>query len=145
MRVTKAEAPVVPNSARMLAWSRECGGCKSGDASAIPIRRVPDLSTPAPGSVQRDYCGGTAMPRHRSHTKTKTKNNRRARKDPLVGLPPLNLNAAGIDVGATQHYVAIPEGRSEVSVRQFRSFTNDLYRLADWLIECGIETVVMEA
>ena len=26
-----------------------------------------------------------------------------------------------------------------------RSFTNDLYRLADWLIECGIETVVMEA
>ena len=85
------------------------------------------------------------MPSHRSQTKTKTKKNRRARKDPLVGLPPLNLNAAGIDVGATQHYVAIPEGRSEVNVRQFRSFTNDLYRLADWLIECGIETVVMEA
>lgn len=85
------------------------------------------------------------MPSRRSQIKSKTQKNRRRRKDPLVGLPPLNLNAAGIDVGATQHYVAIPEGRAEVSVRQFRSFTNDLYRLADWLIECGIETVVMEA
>jgi transposase len=30
-------------------------------------------------------------------------------------------------------------------VREFESFTEDLTRLADWLAECGIDTVVMES
>jgi transposase len=57
----------------------------------------------------------------------------------------LNLNAAGIDIGSQQHYVAVPEGRDEVSVRSFASFTPDLYKLAAWLKKCGIETVAMES
>ena len=61
------------------------------------------------------------------------------------GLSQLNLNAAGIDVGATSHFVAVPADRSEQPVQEFEAFTADLYRLADWLEECGIETVVMES
>lgn len=57
----------------------------------------------------------------------------------------VNLNAAGIDVGATQHYVAVPEGRDDVTVRCFGTFTTDLHALADWLQQCGIETVAMES
>ncbi|MDQ5852145.1 MAG: IS110 family transposase [Chloroflexota bacterium] len=60
-------------------------------------------------------------------------------------LPHLNLNAAGIDIGATSHFVAVPEGRDVVSVREFATFTADLHKLADWLEQCGVDTVVMES
>ncbi len=60
-------------------------------------------------------------------------------------LPHLNLNAAAIDIGATSHYVAVPPGRDTVSVREFATFTTDLHRLADWLEQCGVDTVVMES
>ena len=62
-----------------------------------------------------------------------------------AGLAQLNLNAAGIDVGATSHFVAVPADRTEQPVREFEAFTADLYRLAEWLAECGVETVVMES
>ncbi len=45
-------------------------------------------------------------------------------------------------MGATSHYVAAD---SEQPVREFEAFTTDLYRLADWLTECDVETVVMES
>ena len=62
-----------------------------------------------------------------------------------AGLSQLNLNAAGIDVGATSHFVAVPADRAEQPVQEFEAFTADLYRLADWLAQCGVETVVMES
>ena len=37
-----------------------------------------------------------------------------------------------------------PTGRNS-RCREFEAFTADLYRLADWLTECGVETVVMES
>ena len=60
-------------------------------------------------------------------------------------LSQLNLNSAGIDVGATSHFVAVPSDRSEQPVQGFEAFTADLYRLADWLTECGVATVAMES
>jgi hypothetical protein len=59
----------------------------------------------------------------------------------------VNLNAAGVDVGAGSHYVAVPDGRDPegCDVREFRAFTADLYALADWLTRCDIETVAMES
>ena len=60
-------------------------------------------------------------------------------------LSQVNLNAAGIDVGATSHFVAVSADRAEPPVQGFAAFTADLYRLADWLAECGVETVVMES
>lgn len=60
-------------------------------------------------------------------------------------LEQVHWHAAGIDVGATQHYVAVPEDRDAEPVRCFEAFTADLHRLADWLKTCGIDTVVMES
>jgi hypothetical protein len=57
----------------------------------------------------------------------------------------VNLHAAGIDIGATAHFVAVPPGSDPQPVRQFGAFTADLHRLADWLTACGVETVVMES
>jgi len=57
----------------------------------------------------------------------------------------LNPNAAGIDVGASEHYVAVPAERDEQPVRCFGAFTEDLQRLAQWLRQCGVRTVAMES
>jgi len=57
----------------------------------------------------------------------------------------INYNAAGIDAGAEEHYVAVPEDRVTPSVRKFRTTTADLYSLADWLVAAGVDTVAVEA
>ena len=75
----------------------------------------------------------------------KRKRKNRPRRDWEEGLPELNRNAAGIDVGNAEHYVAVPAGRDPEPVQSFGSFTPDLHRMAQWLKACGIETVVMQA
>jgi transposase len=57
----------------------------------------------------------------------------------------INPNAAGIDVGSKEHYVAVPEGRDEQSVRTFACFTPDLHKMARWLKACNVESVAMES
>ena len=57
----------------------------------------------------------------------------------------VNPNAAGIDIGSEVHYVAVPPDRDPQPVRSFKCFTADLNALANWLDECGIETVAMES
>ncbi len=54
-------------------------------------------------------------------------------------------NAAGIDIGSTSHFVAVPPDRDDTPVREFPSFTVDLNALADWLKACGVNTVAMES
>jgi len=49
----------------------------------------------------------------------------------------LEPDAAGIDIGAQEIYVAVPPDRDEQTTRVFRSFTYDLQALADWLHACG--------
>jgi transposase len=58
----------------------------------------------------------------------------------------VNHHAAGVDAGAAEHYVAVPEESTDgPSVKKFPTNTFGLYRLADWLAECGIKTVAVEA
>lgn len=57
----------------------------------------------------------------------------------------INPDAAGIDIGSASHFVAVPSKRDKEAVREFKSFTSDLYALADWLKKCGIKTVAMES
>ena len=104
-----------------------------GDAPvrAIPFHRLFDVGDSLRRHVYAAIVEGM-MSRHQNSAK------------PAV-LSQLNLNSAGIDVGATSHYVAVPADRSEQPVQEFEAFTADLYRLADWLTECGVETVVMES
>ena len=40
-------------------------------------------------------------------------------------------DAAGIDCGEKSHFVAVPSDRDPQPVREFRTFTSELYRLAD--------------
>ena len=60
-------------------------------------------------------------------------------------LPVMRPDAAGIDIGATEIFVAVPADRVAENVRSFPTFTQDLYLLADWLEQCGIKTVAMES
>ena len=57
----------------------------------------------------------------------------------------VNPHAAGIDVGAQFHVVAVGPECTPEPVRSFRSFTTDLHELARWLRELKVTTVVMES
>ena len=82
-------------------------------------------------------------------------NSRRGRKknhpaklkpqDWTLGLEVVHPKAAGIDVGNEEHYVAIPPSLDAEPVRRFDCFTEDLESLADWLVERGITTAVMQS
>lgn len=60
-------------------------------------------------------------------------------------LEKVHLNAAGIDIGSTAHWVAVPADRDARPVRKFSSLTHDLHRLAVWLESRGVDTVAMES
>src|SRR5262249_44015008 len=74
-------------------------------------------------------------------------------------LEPLHVthaHAAGIDVHAAVHWVAVPPGDAPppapdhpthlpAHVRSFGACTADLVQLADWLAQCGVKTVAMES
>lgn len=62
-----------------------------------------------------------------------------------TGLPIINEFAAGIDIGSRFHVVAVGPDLCDEPVRTFQAFTSDLLRMADWLIEVGIQTVAMES
>lgn len=74
-------------------------------------------------------------------SKRKIENNKQA---PLRAIHP---HAAGIDVGAESHYVAVPAGSVPAgqNVRKFEAFTCDLHALSHWLKSCGVTTVAMES
>src|SRR5689334_19828045 len=54
-------------------------------------------------------------------------------------------NAAGLDIGASEIWGCVPPDREGQTVRAFGTFTPDLHRLADWLVQCGVDTVAMES
>ncbi len=63
----------------------------------------------------------------------------------LADRPCLEPNAAGIDIGAREIFVAVPPDRDESPVRVFDTFTEDLQAMAQWLKASGITTVAMES
>jgi transposase len=78
--------------------------------------------------------------------KTKAKPRPRAQPDakrrPLL---PVHPRAAGLDVGAMFHVVAVPPDCDPQPVRSFNSFTGDLHALADWLKSIDVTTIAMES
>jgi transposase len=69
---------------------------------------------------------------------------KRRRRTPSL-LERIRPDAAGIDCGERSHFVAVAVERDPQPVREFRTFTAELCRLADWLIQCRIKTVAMES
>jgi transposase len=61
------------------------------------------------------------------------------------GLDVVHPNAAGIDVGNSEHYVAIAPDKSAEPVRRFGCFTPELRDLAEFLKAHGIVSVVMQS
>lgn len=66
-------------------------------------------------------------------------------KSKATSISIVNPNSAGIDIGGSSHFVAVPEGRSKESVREFECFTCEINSMSRWLKECNIDTVVMES
>ena len=54
-------------------------------------------------------------------------------------------NAAGIDVGGSEHWVAVSPERDPEPVRAFGCFTADLRAMAQWLIEKGVRSVALQS
>jgi transposase len=61
-------------------------------------------------------------------------------RDEEIALP----NAAGIDVGASSHWVAVSRHAADDPVREFGAMTDDLNAMADWLLACAVDTVALE-
>src|SRR5450631_4127981 len=75
----------------------------------------------------------------------KDKRGRKRKGMCLEDRPILEPNAAGIDIGAREIFVAVPPDRDEQPVRVFSTFTEDLEKMAEWLVSCGVTTVAMES
>lgn len=75
----------------------------------------------------------------------KRKKDKKLQVTNLDNLEQINLNAAGLDIGAAEIWACVPADRDEQSVRCFDTFTVDLHALANWLEACGVETVAMES
>jgi transposase len=77
--------------------------------------------------------------------KKKARSRRAKRSKTNQSQPTVRPHAAGIDVGATELYVAVPADSDPEPVRTFATFTEDLHALADWLVRCRVETVALES
>ena len=67
-------------------------------------------------------------------------------KRPIQSLKAIQPDAAGIDLGSREHWVAGPPRQDGTpNVERFATTTPELLRLADWLKEQGVKTVAMES
>ena len=64
-------------------------------------------------------------------------------KEEKIPMEIVNPHAAGIDVGSRSHWVAI--GQQEKDVREFGVFNQDLFEMADWLLQNNVRTIAMES
>jgi transposase len=75
----------------------------------------------------------------------KRKKDKKVQVTNLDNFEQINLNAAGLDIGAAEIWACVPADRDEQAVRCFETFIVDLHALANWLEACGVETVAMES
>jgi transposase len=67
------------------------------------------------------------------------------RKVDWKALDIVHPDAAGIDVGGSEHWVAVSPDRDAEPVRCFGTFTANLHELARWLVEKGVRSVAMQS
>jgi transposase len=75
---------------------------------------------------------------------SKSKNKNQERKK-MEGMPVLNEFVAGIDIGKTLIYVAVPPHLAKDHIRVFGTNTEDLVDIVKWLKEININSVAMES
>ncbi len=75
----------------------------------------------------------------------KSRKKQSAHKSDTSKLQKINPHAAGIDLGAREHWVCVPSEATEQNIRSFGCLTPDLLTLADWLEECHVTSVALES
>lgn len=139
------KADTAMESANPLAsMVKGCFDSFTGDVtSTIPLRRLDTVINPLQNVSHYLY---------EAHIMTKKSGVQQAQKirkiesrEKSTVFELLNPDAAGIDIGSEEHWVAVPEGRDEHIVRKFGCFTADLHDMAIWLKQCGVKTVAMES
>jgi hypothetical protein len=105
------------------------------ECRAIPFRRIPFFH----------HHPATTITQVLERTPTMAKRKKKKAKNGVENLLVIQPNSAGIDIGASEIYVAVPGDRSNEPVRRFDTFTDDLHDAAKWLKECGIESIAMES
>lgn len=70
---------------------------------------------------------------------------KRGKRVSINSLEQINLKAAGIDIGADEIWVCVPESVTEENIRPFETQTPSLQRCIAWLKACDVETVAMES
>lgn len=118
---------------------------RSTSGGAIPFRRLvirvprPDRIGAYQPSIQMKSKGSPSGAGHPTSHRRKSK---------AQSWKVIHPHAAGIDVGATEHYVAVPPDAvadGQPTVRSFGTFSEDLDALVDWLKACGVDTVALES
>ena len=129
--VASPPCSLVPKAVRWSVVARRCAQA----GRPTPSRRLPTLFTlrAAAPRVLLIIMGKSAKPRSRKSNST------------LRPRATVCADAAGIDLGATEHFVAVPPERDPQPVRSFTTDTAALQALADWLLHCQVRTVAMEA
>jgi transposase len=79
--------------------------------------------------------------------KSKTSKNKKQSKKISIEADwePINVHAAGVDIGSREHLAAVPRQAGKSPVRKFGAFTADLEAMADWFKQCGVTSVAMES
>lgn len=60
-----------------------------------------------------------------------------------IAMEVINPQAAGIDIGSRSHWLAV--GQTEQDVREFGVYNQDLFAMADWLMQRNVKTIAMES
>jgi transposase len=79
-------------------------------------------------------------------TVPRNKGTRKHERPSSTPLPAIRPMVAGLDVGSSEHWVCGPaRADGPPNVRVFRTTTDQLHALADWLAEQGVESLAMES
>jgi len=95
-----------------------------------------------PGRIHKSSESGEVMMKKRAASKRKESVQKNVDWKALEIVHP---DAAGIDVGGSEHWVAISPDRDPEPVRRFGCFTADLREMARWLVEKGVRSVAMQS
>jgi hypothetical protein len=121
------------------------GGKRPSDGSLTPLGRFSKPFVTGPNPILISYSGERDGDSEEVAARKEKKEWERRLQSEDPGLEVIHPHAAGIDVGNSAHYVAVRPDRDPQPVRRFECFTADLYRLADWLKSCGVNTVALQS
>ena len=99
---------------------------------------------PKPKEKSKQATRPTQSKWHEMNRKQRREMTRKIQSEDL-SLEVVHPDAGGIDIGNESHYVAVPPSRDSQPVQRFGCTTAELKAMADWLKQCGVQTVAMQS